>query len=121
MNPTDYPEIDSITDQVDRYSQAHAHFWRSAIANWDGATKAAFCGAVKSLRNTAIMNGRVAKIIGGYTDGPLRGQPILVFGEVPVGGGEFEKGTNQLIFNLNGSEYWKYPFTRGLTQHIRIK
>ena len=66
------------------------------------------------------MQGRKAKIVAGYTDGPLPNQSVLVFGEVPLGGGKFKEGTNQLIFKLDGKEYWRYPFTPGMTRRVTI-
>lgn len=120
MNSQSFPEIDAITDQVGRYSPEHARHWHTAIAVWDDARKSAFCEAVRAVKGSSLMSGRVAKIIGGYTDGPVTGTPVLVFGEVPPGGGAFKPGTNQLIFSLSGTEYWKYPFNTGMTKRVPI-
>lgn len=117
----DYPEIDRITDQVSRYSPSTAPHWTRAVETWDDARKEAFCAAVRELeKTTTLMYGRVAKIIRRYASGPVIGQPILVFGKIRPGGGDFEDGTNQLIFRLDGTEYWRYPFTPGMTRHKRI-
>lgn len=117
----DYPEIDRIADQVSRYSAGAADHWTRAVASWDDARKEAFCAAVRELeKTTTLMYGRVAKIIGNYASGPVRGQPILVFGELPPGGGDFKARTNQLIFRLDGKEYWRYPFTPGMTRRVAI-
>ena len=117
----DYPEIDRIADQVSRYSAGAADHWTRAVASWDDARKEAFCAAVRELENTTtLMYGRVAKIIRRYASGPVIGQPILVFGKIRPGGGDFDHGTNQLIFRLDGTEYWKYPFAPGMTRRVAI-
>lgn len=48
------------------------------------------------------------KIIGGYSTGPFRNEPILVFGELV--NTKFKNGTNNLIFTLDGKYMVKYPF-----------
>jgi hypothetical protein len=116
-----FEEILAITDQVNRYSPEHAVVWQQSVQNWTDARKTAFCAAIRKISRSAIMSGRVAKIIGAYNDGPVTNQPILVFGEVPPGGGMFLPGTNQLIFLLDGTAYWRYPFTRGLCRKIEIR
>lgn len=115
-----YADIDRITEQVSRYSPDNAHHWTAAVDAWDDARKEAFCAAVRELGQTVLMHRRVAKIIASYASGPVIGKPILVFGEIRAGGGDFESGTNQLIFRLDGTEYWRYPFTPGMTKHRRI-
>lgn len=117
----DFPEIKKISDQVDRYSPRHAHFWQEAIRDWSSVRKRSFCLAVRSLQSSHLMSGRVAKIIARYNDGPLKNTPILVFGEIPPGGGGFKEGTNQLIFSLDGAVYWRNPFSRGLFQEVEIQ
>ena len=116
-----YPEITKISDQTDRYSPCHAHFWQDAISGWSDSRKRAVCKAIRSLESSYLVSGRVAKIIAGYNDGPIKNTPILVFGEVPPGGGDFKKGTNELIFSLDGTVYWRNPFSRGRSKKIEIK
>jgi hypothetical protein len=115
-----HPEIVEVTDQVARFSAEHLVTWKQSVAAWGPETAAGFCAAIRSLRHTTLMQGRRAKLIGKYADGPLPGQPVLVFGEVPPGGGSFRAGTNQLLFKLDGSEYWRYPFTPGMRRRVEI-
>lgn len=106
-----FPELEALTMKLKETPEPDLHkVWLDALEGWDTMTKECFSATLQNLEleQNDLFKGRTPKIIGKYSTGPFRNEPILVFGELV--NTNFRPGTNNLIFTLDGKYMVQYPF-----------